>query len=50
MLTKARKQAVTRCWAAGDEDWRRRWVELGDRVDAGCFWLLDPSIRLEEHL
>ena len=35
MLTKARKQAVTRCWAAGDEDWQRRLAELEEEVEAG---------------
>ena len=46
MLTKARKRAVTMCWAAGDEDWRRRWAELAEAVLEGCAGLRNSLDRL----
>jgi hypothetical protein len=46
VLTKARKQAVTRCWAAGDEDWRRRWAEFAEAVAGGVRRLRNSLDRL----
>jgi len=46
VLTKARKQAVTRCWAAGDEDWRRRWAEFAEAGAGGVRRLRNSLDRL----
>ena len=46
MLTKARKQPVMRCWAAGDEDWRRRWAEFAEAGAGGVRRLRNSLDRL----
>ena len=46
MLTKARKRAMTLCWAAGDEDWRRRWAEFAEAGAGGVRRLRNSLDRL----